>query len=40
MPGWEGKLTEQEIDDILVWIKSLWPDEVYDAWYKRIEHRE
>ncbi|SDW15570.1 Cytochrome C oxidase, cbb3-type, subunit III [Nitrosomonas communis] len=40
MPGWEGKLTEQEIEDILVWIKSLWPDEVYDAWYKRIEHRE
>lgn len=40
MPGWEGKLTEQEIDDILVWIKSLWPDEVYDAWYKRIEHRQ
>lgn len=40
MPGWEGKLTAQEIDDILVWIKSLWPDEVYDAWYKRIEHRQ
>lgn len=39
MPGWEDKLTEQEIDDILVWIKSLWPDEVYDAWYKRIENR-
>jgi mono/diheme cytochrome c family protein len=39
MPGWEGVLAEQEIDDILVWVKSLWPDEVYDAWYKRIENR-
>lgn len=39
MPGWEDKLTEQEVDDILVWVKSLWPDEVYDAWYKRIENR-
>lgn len=39
MPGWEDKLTEQQIDDILVWIKSLWSNEVYDAWYKRIENR-
>jgi mono/diheme cytochrome c family protein len=40
MPGWQDKLTEQEIDDTLVWIKSLWPDEVYDAWYQRIENRQ
>lgn len=40
MPGWEDKLTDQEINAILVWIKSLWPDEVYDAWYKRIENRQ
>lgn len=40
MPGWEDKLTEQEIDDTLVWIKSLWPDEVYDAWYQQIESRQ
>lgn len=39
MPGWKDKLAEQEIDDVLVWIKSLWPDEVYDTWYKRIENR-
>jgi mono/diheme cytochrome c family protein len=40
MPGWAGKLTNQEIDDVLVWIKSLWPDEVYEGWYTRIEHRQ
>ena len=40
MPGWEGVLTEQEIDDILVWIKSLWSDEVYEAWYRRIENKD
>lgn len=39
MPGWEGILKDQEIDDILVWIKSLWPDEVYQGWYTRIENR-
>ncbi|WP_292967380.1 cytochrome c [Nitrosomonas sp.] len=39
MPGWAGILKDQEIDDILVWIKSLWPDEVYQGWYTRIENR-
>lgn len=39
MPEWQDKLSEQEIDDILVWIKSLWSDEIYEAWYRQIEHR-
>ncbi|SCZ87093.1 c-type cytochrome [Nitrosomonas mobilis] len=39
MPGWEGILQDQEIDDVLVWIKSLWPDEIYHGWYTRIENR-
>lgn len=39
MPGWAGILKDREIDDILVWIKSLWPDEVYQGWYTRIENR-
>ncbi len=39
MPGWEGVLRDQEIDDVLVWIKSLWPEEVYRGWYTRIENR-
>ncbi len=39
MPGWKGILQDQEIDDILVWIKSLWPDEIYHGWYTRIENR-
>ena len=37
MPAWDGKLTNQQIDDVIVWIKSLWPDEVYDIWLKEIE---
>lgn len=39
MPAWDGKLTKQQIDDVIVWIKSLWPDEVYDIWYKEIENK-
>ena len=32
MPAWGGKLSEQEIDDIVTWLQSLWPDDVYAAW--------
>lgn len=37
MPAWEGKLTEQQVADVVVWIKSLWSDEIYDLWYKNFE---
>ncbi|MDO8436539.1 MAG: cytochrome c [Nitrosomonadaceae bacterium] len=40
MPAWNGKLTNQEIDDVIVWIKSLWPDEIYDIWYQEIESKQ
>ena len=39
MPAWDGKLTNKEIDDVIVWIKSLWPDDVYEVWDKEIEHK-
>ena len=39
MPEWQDKLSEQEIDDILVWVKSLWSEEIYEAWYRQIENR-
>lgn len=39
MPAWEGKLTEQQVDDVIVWIKSLWPDEIYDIWAKNFENK-
>lgn len=39
MPEWQDKLSDQEIDDILVWIKSLWSDDIYEAWYRQIENR-
>ncbi len=33
MPAWKDKLSDQEIDDILTWVKAQWPDEVYAVWY-------
>lgn len=32
MPAWKGKLSDAQIDDVIVYIKSLWSDEVYQRW--------
>jgi len=35
MPAWRDKLTDNEIDAILEWIKAQWPDNIYWAWSER-----
>ncbi len=35
MPAWDGKLSPGEIDAVIAWFQSLWPDEVYAAWFDR-----
>jgi len=40
MPAWDKKLTNQEIDDVIVWITSIWSDEIYNIWYQEIEHKQ
>jgi len=40
MPAWDNKLTNQEIDDVTVWITSIWPDEIYNIWYQEIEQKQ
>ena len=32
MPGWSGRLSESDIDDIINWYQALWPPDVYDRW--------
>jgi mono/diheme cytochrome c family protein len=34
MPAWAGRLSEQEIDDVITWFQALWPTDVYDRWRK------
>lgn len=34
MPAWGGKLNDQQVDDVIAWFQSLWPDEVYAAWWE------
>lgn len=38
MPAWDGVLTNAGIDDVVVYIKSLWSDDVYAVWHD-IERR-
>ncbi|MBI0414146.1 MAG: cytochrome c [Nitrosospira sp.] len=40
MPGWDDKLTNQEIADVIVWIKSTWSEEIYGTWYQEIEKKQ
>lgn len=32
MPAWEDTLSDEEIDAVIAWFQSLWPEEVYEAW--------
>ncbi len=32
MPAWKGKLSDAQINDVIVYVKSLWSDEVYQRW--------
>lgn len=32
MPAFKGKLDEQQINDILAWVQSHWPDKKYKTW--------
>jgi len=34
MPAWKGRFSERDVEDVLNWMQSLWPAEVYDAWTK------
>ena len=34
MPAWKDKLTKEQIDATIMWFQSLWPDQVYAAWYE------
>ncbi|MBT9568625.1 MAG: c-type cytochrome [Thiobacillus sp.] len=34
MPAWKDKLSEAQIEDVVMYIKSLWSDPVYRLWMK------
>lgn len=32
MPSWGGKLSDDDIEAVIAWIQSRWPDEIYQSW--------
>lgn len=37
MPAWEHKLSDAEIEAVLAYVQSMWPQKVYDAWAQRMQ---
>ncbi len=37
MPAFKDKISNSEIDDVLVFIKDKWPQPLYQAWYRTDE---
>lgn len=35
MPGFKDKLNAEEIDAVLAWVMSNWPDNIYQVWLQR-----
>lgn len=34
MPAWRDRLSDEDIDAIITWFQSRWPDQVYAAWQR------
>ncbi len=34
MPAWKGKLSNRDISEVIAWLQSKWPDQVYQVWAK------
>ncbi len=32
MPAWKGRVTDEQILDIISWYQALWPADVYQQW--------
>lgn len=40
MPSWQGKLSDQEIDEVVILITSLWSDAIYLQWLTQVEQAQ
>ena len=34
MPAWKDRLSDEEIETIILWFQSKWPEELYLAWVR------
>lgn len=38
MPAWKDKLSDDDIDAVIAWFQSNWPDNVYQTWAENIKN--
>lgn len=38
MPAWQDKLSDAEVDAVIAWFQSQWPDQGYQIWQQRHKH--
>jgi mono/diheme cytochrome c family protein len=34
MPGWKGRLSDTEIEEVVAWFQALWPAEAHEKWQR------
>jgi mono/diheme cytochrome c family protein len=34
MPPWKDRLSDEEIELIILWFQSKWPQQLYEAWQR------
>jgi mono/diheme cytochrome c family protein len=34
MPAWRGRVTDEDIENVILWFQALWPSQVYANWHK------
>lgn len=34
MPAWKDRLNDTEIESIILWLQSKWPEQLYQAWVR------
>jgi mono/diheme cytochrome c family protein len=39
MRPYAAVLTDQQVDDIIVWFMDLWPETTFQGWYRRWHHQ-
>ena len=40
MPPWQDLLTEEQIQSLIAYFQSLWPETVYQEWWLEIQEKE
>jgi mono/diheme cytochrome c family protein len=38
MPAWKDQLDDQQVEAVIAWFQSLWPDQGYQIWQRRHPH--